>query len=89
MEPKRTHDSFICITEQVPITNVPTRVKLRVEDYLSLDRDGAFEGYGKTELVDGELTYINTYYRPHARIKSRLYTVSSVALQGRLDRAEA
>ncbi len=77
------------MTEQVLITNVPTRVKLRVEDYLSLDRVGAFEGYGKTELIDGEVTYMNAQHRPHARTKSRLYAALSVALQGRLDRLEA
>ncbi len=58
MELERPHDSFDDMTEQVPITNVPTRVKLRVEDFLSLDRDGAFDGYGKTELIDGEVTYM-------------------------------
>lgn len=61
------------MTEHVPITNVPTRVKLRVEDYLSLDRDGAFEGYGKTELIDGEVTYMNAQHRPHALAKMALY----------------
>jgi Uma2 family endonuclease len=61
------------MTEHVPITNVPTRVKLRVEDYLSLDRDGAFEGYGKTELIDGEVTYVNAQHRPHALAKMALY----------------
>lgn len=61
------------MTEHVPITNVPTRVKLRVEDYLSLDRDGAFEAYGKTELIDGEVTYMNAQHRPHALAKMALY----------------
>ncbi|NTS65697.1 Uma2 family endonuclease [Sphingomonas sp. HHU CXW] len=61
------------MTEHVPITNVPTRVKLRVEDYLSLDHDGAFEGYGKTELIDGEVTYMNAQHRPHALAKMALY----------------
>ncbi|WP_294358162.1 hypothetical protein [uncultured Sphingomonas sp.] len=77
------------MTEQVPITNVPTRVKLRVEDYLSLDRDGAFDGYGKMERIDGEVTYMNAKHRPHARIKSRLHTALSVPLQDRSDRFEA
>lgn len=89
MEPPGGHDSFADMTEHVPITNVPTRVKLRVEDYLSLDRDGAFEGYGKTELIDGEVTYMNAQHRPHARIKSRLYMALSAALVGRPERLEA
>ncbi|WP_019515030.1 Uma2 family endonuclease [Sphingomonas sp. Mn802worker] len=77
------------MTEHVPITNVPTRVKLRVEDYLSLDRDGAFDGYGKTELIDGEVVYMNAQHRPHARIKSRLYTAVSATLSARSERLEA
>jgi len=77
------------MTEHVPITNVPTRVKLRVEDYLSLDRDGAFEAYGRTELIDGEVVYMNAQHRPHARIKSRLYMALSAALSGRVDELEA
>ncbi|SEL93032.1 Putative restriction endonuclease [Sphingomonas palmae] len=68
------------MTEHVPITNVPTRVKLRVEDYLSLDRDGAFDGYGKTELIDGEVTYMNAQHRPHARVKMGLYDAFKDAL---------
>ena len=77
------------MTEHVPITNVPTRVKLRVENYLSLDSDGAFEGYGRTELIDGEVVYMNAQHRPHARIKSRLYMALNVALSGRVDELEA
>ena len=41
------------MTEMVPLTTVPLPVKLRVEDYLLLDGSGAFDGYGKTELLDG------------------------------------
>jgi Uma2 family endonuclease len=89
LEPSGGHDSFADMTEHVPITNVPTRVKLRVEDYLSLDRDGAFEAYGRTELIDGEVVYMNAQHRPHARIKSRLYMALSAALSGRRDKFEA
>ena len=37
-----------------------------------LDRQGAFAGYGKVELIDGELLYVNAQYRPHAFIKAEL-----------------
>jgi hypothetical protein len=63
------------MTEMAPPTHVPRRVKLRVEDYLALDDARAFEGYGKTELLDGEIVYINARHRPHARITSRLHVV--------------
>lgn len=61
------------MTEMVPLTTVPLPVKLRVEDYLMLDAAGAFEAYGKTELLDGEIVYMNSQHRPHARVKSRLF----------------
>ncbi len=61
------------MTEIVPLTIEPLRVKLRVEDYLTLDELGAFDAYGKTELIDGEVVYMNAQHRPHARIKSRLF----------------
>jgi hypothetical protein len=61
------------MTEHVRLTTTPRRVKLRVEDYLALDDAGAFDAYGKTELIDGEVVYRNAQHRPHARIKSRLF----------------
>lgn len=64
-----------------PLTRTPRRVKLRVEDYLALDNAGAFEAYGRTELLDGEVVYMNAQHRPHARIKGRLFR----AIAERLD----
>ena len=68
------------MTEMVPLTTVPLPVKLRVEDYLLLEGSGAFESYGKTELLDGEVVYMNAQHRPHARIKSRLFRAIGDAL---------
>jgi Uma2 family endonuclease len=48
-------------------------VKLRVEDFLALNDSGAFEGYGKTELLQGEVVYMNAQHRPHARVKMMIY----------------
>jgi Uma2 family endonuclease len=47
-------------------------VKLRVEDYLLLDDSGAFDGYAKTELIDGKLFFMHAQQRPHSRIKTEL-----------------
>ena len=69
------------MTEMAPLTRTPRRVKLRVEDYLSLDTAGAFEAYGRTELLDGEVVYMNAQHRPHARIKSRLFRLIADGLQ--------
>ncbi|WP_448660366.1 Uma2 family endonuclease [Sphingomonas sp. CJ99] len=69
------------MTEHRPLNTEHQRVKLRVEDYLLLDRSGAFDGYAKTELLDGELFCMNARHRPHARVKSRLFLEISAALK--------
>ena len=53
--------------------NVVRPLPLRVEDFFLLDASGAFEGYGKTELLDGGVVYVNAQHRPHARCKTALY----------------
>ena len=53
--------------------NVVRPLPLRIEDFFQLDRGGAFEGYGKTELLDGGVVYMNAQHRPHARCKTALY----------------
>lgn len=68
------------MTEMAPLTRTPRRVKLRVEDYLALDDAGAFEAYGRTELLNGEIVYMNAQHRPHARIKGRLFRVLAAKL---------
>lgn len=69
------------MTQMAPPTKVPRRVKLRVEDYLSLDAAGAFDVYGRTELLDGEVVYMNAQHRPHSRIKARLFLLLAEALK--------
>ena len=55
-------------------------LKLRVEDFLALNDSGAFEGYGKTELLQGELVYMNAQHRPHALVKMHLAKALDQAL---------
>jgi Uma2 family endonuclease len=61
------------MTEQRPLNTDPLPVKLRVEDYLALDEIGAFSDYAKTELIEGEIVFMNAQHRPHARVKMALY----------------
>lgn len=68
------------MTEQPPLNISPLPVPLRVEDYLMLDDAGAFEDYRKTELLDGEIVYVNAQHLPHAAIKSRLHVQLFLAL---------
>lgn len=68
------------MSELVPLNTSQLPVKLRLEDYLLLDDAGAFEAYRKTELIDGEIYFMNAQHRPHARIKSRLHILIAAAL---------
>jgi Uma2 family endonuclease len=61
------------MTEMLPLNITPRPVKLRVEDYLLLDRSGAFEEYTKTELIEGEIWFMNAQHRPRAYVKMELY----------------
>jgi len=58
----------------------PEKARLRVEDFLLLNDNGAFADYAKTELIDGEIYYMNAQHSRHARIKTQL----AVALANRL-----
>ena len=48
------------------------RVKLRVEDYATLDQSGAFDPYIATELIDGMVYAMSPQYRPHGFVKDEL-----------------
>ncbi|MGF1550543.1 MAG: Uma2 family endonuclease [Sphingomonadaceae bacterium] len=69
------------MTEAVPLNTSPLPVRLRVEDYLLLDESGAFDAYAKTELIEGEIVYINAQHRPHALVKSELFFAIASALK--------
>lgn len=46
--------------------DIQQRHRLTVDEYLLLDREGAF-GDRRTELYDGEVYYMSPKHRPHAR----------------------
>lgn len=77
------------MTEAIPQTTEWKPVRLRVEDYLMLDEAGAFDSYGRTELIEGEIVYMNAQHRPHARIQSRLLVLLANELAKRGDGLEA
>lgn len=68
------------MTELLPLNNSHLPVRLRLEDYLRLDEAGAFAEYRKTELIDGEIYFMNAQHRPHAVVKSRLFRLMADAL---------
>ena len=69
------------MTELLPLNTSPLPVKLRVEDYLLLDDSGAFDAYRKTELIEGDVYFMNAQHRPHALAKTELYDALRDALR--------
>lgn len=70
------------MTELLPIDTRPHRAKITAADFELLDRHGAFAAYRKTELIDGEIYYVNAQYRPHGIVKMRLYDALRSAIVG-------
>jgi len=60
------------VNDPLRLNDTPLPVKFRVEDYLLLDASGAFDHYAKTELIEGEIVYMNAQHRPHAYAKTQL-----------------
>ena len=54
------------------VVTTPEKVRLRVEDFLLLNDSGAFDNYSKTELIEGEIYYMNAQHSRHARIKTEI-----------------
>ena len=52
--------------------NVPHAARLRVEDFMLLSEHGAFDGYAKSELIEGEIICMNAQFTRHASVKSDL-----------------
>ena len=51
---------------------VPHPVKLTVDEFLLLDRSGAFDRYAKSELIDGTIYVVNSQFSEHMVVKTRL-----------------
>lgn len=50
----------------------PLKAKLTIEDFVTLDRSGAFDSYSKTELINGVIYVVNAQYSAHMKAKVRL-----------------
>ncbi|QMW22859.1 Uma2 family endonuclease [Sandaracinobacteroides saxicola] len=59
----------------------PMPYRFTVDQFLSMSDQGLFEGYAKSELVDGEIQVMNAQCSPHARLKSRLAVELALALR--------
>jgi Uma2 family endonuclease len=69
------------MTEMLPIDTRQHRAKLTANDFELLNSHGAFAAYTKTELIDGEVYFVNAQHRPHGMVKMRLYDALQAALQ--------
>ena len=65
--------------QDLPTT--PQRAKLRVADFLLLAEAGAFSGYARTELIEGEIWVVNAVHRRHARAHAQLTIEIGTALK--------
>lgn len=61
------------MTELLPVDTSVHRAKLTAADFDLLDRHGAFAAYRKTELIDGEIYFVNAQHRPHGIVKTEIY----------------
>src|SRR4051812_42079294 len=52
--------------------NVPQAVKLTIEQFVLLEESGAFNGYAKTELIEGAIYAMNAQFVAHALAKTQL-----------------
>ena len=59
----------------------PEKARLRVEDFLLLNDHGAFANYSKTELIEGEIYFMNAQHSRHARIKTQLAVELTIRLR--------
>jgi len=59
----------------------PRKIGLRAADYLLLCDVGAFEGYGRTELIEGEIWAVNAIHARHAKAMADLTTDLGVSLR--------
>ena len=69
------------MTELLPVDTSRHRAKLTADDFELLDRHGAFAAYRKTELIDGEIYFVNAQFRPHGKVKMAVYDALRDALR--------
>ncbi len=66
---------------RAPPLDMPRPLRLRVDDFLVLNKAGAFDDCAKTELIDGEIMSMNAQFLQHSYAKSQLYLKLMSALQ--------
>jgi Uma2 family endonuclease len=72
------------MTEHQALDTVPQLAKLTARDFWLLADAGAFDGYARTELIEGEIWVVNSVHRWHARVMALMTAelVRSIAAAG-------
>ena len=52
---------------------VPHPVRLTVDEFMLLERSGAFDRYAKSELIDGTIYVVNSQFSEHMVVKNKFY----------------
>ncbi len=55
-----------------PVTRQAVPFRFSVDQFIALGQQGMFDGYAKSELIEGEIVCMNAQWSRHARIKSEL-----------------
>jgi Uma2 family endonuclease len=71
------------MTAQLPISTSPQTAKLTARDFWLLADAGAFEGFVKTELIEGEIQVVNAVHSRHAKAHATLTGELFAALKDR------
>jgi Uma2 family endonuclease len=69
------------MTMQLPISTSLQPARLSARDFWILADSGAFQGFVKTELIEGELLVVNSVHRRHARVHIELGAELVLALR--------
>jgi Uma2 family endonuclease len=69
------------MTAHLPISTSPQAAKLTARDFWLLADAGAFAGFVKTELIEGELRVVNAVHSRHALAHATLTVDLGVALR--------
>jgi Uma2 family endonuclease len=76
-------DNLWPMTAQLPISTSPQTAKLTARDFWLLADAGAFEGFVKTELIEGEIQVVNAVHSRHAKAHATLTGELFAALKDR------
>jgi Uma2 family endonuclease len=69
------------MTAQLPISTSPQPAKLTAQDFWLLADSGAFSGFVKTELIEGEIQVVNAVHSRHARAHATMTVELGIALR--------